>query len=327
MIGKINPENQIQLNFKTIIRLLNFYDLIPVDFKEIKTGVENTSIFLKTNKGKFVLRVYRRNNKTMGEIAQEVEFMNFLRNQGIPTPQIMLNLKGKLISQIKINKVAWNFILMEFVDGKHLISDQHSIIAEVSKYQALIHKAAGKFKKVEKSKNLKDRINEFTVQNKKAEKFLKNNYLWPDIRKIIIQTAQDAKRNFDEINSLPSGLVHLDYDSDNILTKRNKVMAILDFDDLSCQPFIMDLGNSLWWWLFTNKNNDLKLLYKKYLGGYQKYRRLSKKELLFLLLFIKMRNISIAIFDINHDEKKSLKEWKKVLDFDEAVNNLANEKI
>jgi len=173
MTGKINSENQIQLNRKLIIRLLNFYDLTLVDFKEIKTGVENTSIFIKTNKGKFVLRVYRRNNKTKNEITQEVEFMDFLGSQGIPTPQVLSNSKGKLISRIKIDKFTWNYILMQFIDGKHLDSGQYNLIAAVSKYQALMHIAANKFKNPKKFNNLKDRINEFVAQNKKAEMVLK----------------------------------------------------------------------------------------------------------------------------------------------------------
>jgi len=75
---------------------------------------------------------------------------------------------------------------------------------------------------------------------------------------MIDQVTRDIKNNADEISCLPLGLVHLDYDSDNILIKGNKIAAILDFDDLSSQPFIADLGNSLWWWLFTSNNKDLR---------------------------------------------------------------------
>ncbi len=107
MIGKIDAQNQIILNQELVKKLLNFYNLNPVDFKEIKTGVENISVLVKTDKEKFVVRVYRRNNKTLSEITQETECMIFLRNQDVPAPQVLLNAKGESISRTKIDKLFW----------------------------------------------------------------------------------------------------------------------------------------------------------------------------------------------------------------------------
>src|SRR5205085_8717951 len=69
-----------------------------------------------------------------------------------------------------------------------------------------------------------------------------------------------------ELNdSLPKGLSHLDFDIDNVLTKNDRVTAILDFGDMECLPLVSVWGirsgmssskrvAPLHWWLVTYKN-------------------------------------------------------------------------
>ena len=321
MITRIDPQNQIKLNHKIVSEMLGLYDLRLISFKEINSaGVKNISAFLNANKGRLVLKVYRRNNKKLREISQEMRFTDFLKSRGIPIPQVLSNSEGKLVSQIKINKIVWTFILMEFVEGKYLGHNQYDLMPAMAKYQPLMHKASSKFKKAEKFDTLKDAIDTFVIYDKKAEKFLKSNPLYLEIRKAISQVILDLKNNFNEISDLPSGLVNMDYESDNILVNKNKITAILDFDDLSYQPFIADIGVSLWWWLYMNKEKDFKALFNKYLKEYQKHRKLSKKEIEFLPLFIRTRNITVMMYDLNN--KKSQREWKKLLDFDVMVSEV-----
>lgn len=318
MINKVDPQNQIKLNKEIVRKLVSSYNLDLISFKEVNSaGVKNTTAFLNTSKGSLVLKVYRRNNKKLREISQEIVFANFLREYGIPIPQILSNSKGKFVCQKKIDNLTWTYILMECIEGEYLDHNQYGFMSLMAKYQALMHKATCEFKTIGKVRTLKDEISDFVRYEGNAEKFLKKNYFYLEIRKLISNTIFDLRSNFNEISLLPSGLVHMDYESDNILVNKKKITAILDFDDLSYHPFIADMGVSLWWWLFMNRDKNCKVLINKYLKEYQKYRKLSKKEIEYLPLFIQTRNINVLMYDLTN--KRSKKEWKELLDFGEAL--------
>jgi len=109
--------------------------------------------------------------------------MDFLNRECIPVPRVLLNSKGKAISEIKINDVIWFYILMPFVEGKHLAPDQDDLIDESAKYQALMHKAAEKFKKAKRSNDFERSFNGFNIQNKKAGKLLEQEKGCQEIKK------------------------------------------------------------------------------------------------------------------------------------------------
>jgi len=58
----------------------------------------------------------------------------------------------------------------------------------------------------------------------------------------------------------------------------------------------------------------------KYLKEYQFCRKLSRKEIKYLPLFIRIRNINVMMYDLNN--KKSQKEWRGLLDFGEILSIL-----
>lgn len=321
MVLRVDPQNQIKIDKDIVTNLLSLYDFDLISFKEVSSaGVKNVCVFLDTNKGLFVLKVYRNNNKKLKEISQEISFADFMRESSIPIPRVLLNNKGKFVSQKRIDGVVWTYVLMDFAKGEYLNHDQYGFMSSMAKYQALMHKTTGGFKIVGKTRTLKNEIDDFVCYDKKAEEFLKENWFYLRIRKVINNTIFILKNNLGEIKNLPSGLVHMDYESDNILVNKNRITAILDFDDLSYHPFVADIGISLWWWLFMNKDKDCKALLNKYLKEYQKHNKLSKKEIEYLPLFIQMRNIHVLMYDLNY--KKSKKEWKELLDFHDKIDSM-----
>ncbi len=60
---KINPHLQIKPSIGILTKILKQYDLHLVSFKIFKDGIENTSVLISTNLGKFVLRIYQKNRK------------------------------------------------------------------------------------------------------------------------------------------------------------------------------------------------------------------------------------------------------------------------
>ncbi|MFA6513883.1 MAG: phosphotransferase [Patescibacteria group bacterium] len=318
---KLDISNQIKLNEDVIKKLLSVYDVKYQSYKLIKFGIENISAFISTKEGKFVLRVYRNNNKKLSDIKLELEFMAFLRKNGVKTPKIIGNHHKQSLSRKKIDNKFWNYILMEFVDGAHLKYNQINLISSLAKAQAIIHKHTSKFKIISKDyHNFRNRLNSFVSEYKTNKPFIYNKYGEELTIETIEEVVHDLKKNLDALQKLPSGLVHLDYHGSNILVKDNKINGIIDFDDLSFSPFVADLANSLLWWTYLNQTKNIQKIKEKYLLEYQKYRKLSRNELALVALLMRWRNVSVGL-NLENFKRMTKKDWQRITNFDLLLKN------
>jgi len=319
----IKVKDKIKLDDSKAKKFMELYSLEYYSFKPISVGIENTSVIVTTDKGNFVLRIYRRNNKSLIELRNELEFMFFLNKSGMPVPKIIRNKNNELLSRKKEHNNTWNYILMEFVEGEHLKFGQTNFIPALAGYQAEMHKVAQEFRKKrdERFYTLDDELKNFITQFKKSNTFLAKNIRSLEIAEITKEIIKELKENFNQLNKLPSGLVHLDYHGTNILVNRKKVVGIIDFDDLSYQPFIVDLAYSLLWWTYKNRTKNIQIILNQYLYAYQQGRKLSAEELDKIVLFMRLRNIAIRF---NHVYLKNItsREWSEILDFDKDLKNI-----
>ena len=114
----------------------------------------------------------------------------------------------------------------------------------------------------------------------------------------------------------------MDYDSSNILIKNGKISGIIDFDDITDSPLLIDLGFSLWWWLFFNFEKSNLKVGKEYVKSYSKNRTLTEKEKDLLSFVIRVRNmILLCLLFINHSSKIQYKKIKSALVLDTILIN------
>src|SRR5205823_589663 len=111
-------------------------------------------------------------------------------------------------------------------------------------------------------------------------------------------------------DSLPNGLSHFDLDIENILTKHDRVTAILDFGDIECMALVVCLGYTLWDVLFE-KGGSPELV-TRYLQKYQGVRQLNQSEQDVLLRIILFRHYVITTVRIHFGNFSHN-------DFDEAI--------
>jgi Ser/Thr protein kinase RdoA (MazF antagonist) len=78
-------------------------------------------------------------------------------------------------------------------------------------------------------------------------------------------------------NKLPQGPIHVDIKADNELFIGDKLTGIIDFGNFYRGPLILDVGKTIIFNCIKN-NNINKEMMKKFLMGYEKYRKLTKKE-------------------------------------------------
>ena len=241
----------------------------------------------------------------------------------VPVVKVLKNQSGSYLTKFSnFSEKAWRVILMEYVKGEHLKSSQINLIPTFAKYQAKMHIVADSFERT-KNNFLGKMVSWLENESKEALRNIDEAKLRREYASISAEILSEAKRRIKEINALPFGMVHLDYDSDNLIVSQKQIKAILDFDDISSQPFILDTANSLWWWLFFNPLKIHTKIISLYFKTYNKYRLLSKREKDFLPFFIRMRNITLAAaLFVNVKEKRNLHLLRKALKADKLFKEI-----
>ena len=264
---KLDPHNHITPTHESVQQLLVPYDLELVSFVAATSGIENTTLIVDCTKSKFVLRVYRKHNKDNTRIELESRFASYLHKHEVRVPQITPNAAGEQFSLVELDDTVWQVMLMEFVPGQHADSYSEQLLQEMAAAQAKMHFLANEFD----GESLLPPILEH-----QEGVFLKQIDFGSLINSELIEFLERAKTFHTTLDSsLPTGLCHLDYDRDNILSdKDGGIAAILDFDDLAPAPFVLDLGYTLWEIWYTNNKEAAD----RYLILYEQLRPLSKLE-------------------------------------------------
>lgn len=288
---KLNPKAQIKLRRATLTLILKNYNLKLISFKIAKGGIENTTALVTTDKGRFALRVYRKNKKKIGDIKQELEFMLYLQKHDLPVPTVFANTHGALVTEFKIQGNTWKSVLMELMNGVHAKTYSDALIKDYAQTQARMHKLGMRFAKSQPKRKKLDTL--------KEGEFIKNIKLHKLEKQEVLDILQRAKNFIVRLdNKLPRGFNHLDYDHANTLVKNNKLSAILDFDDLTYSPVVVCLSYTLWDVLYTT-NSKLELQkFRLYLKEYQKIRTLKSTEVRYLKDIMIFRNYVIGALEV-----------------------------
>ena len=82
----------------------------------MEEGVENAAYLIKTNKEKFVVKVFVQNVGPKERIIKEVKLCNFLIKNGINVPEIIQSKRGEFVEEISINNFKFFMFLMVHQD-------------------------------------------------------------------------------------------------------------------------------------------------------------------------------------------------------------------
>lgn len=136
---KLNPDDQFNANKKSVQAVLERYALELVSFVAAKSGVENTTLLVGTDKGKFALRIYRQNKKSDAAIQEEIRFTNFLVQNKLPIPKIIPTSQKEYLTHTSVDNLHWQVILMEYAAGVHAKHYSMPLINSMATTQAQMH--------------------------------------------------------------------------------------------------------------------------------------------------------------------------------------------
>ncbi len=293
---KLNPQDQFTPSQSNVKAVLDCYGLELKSFEAAKSGIENTTLLVSTDGGEFVLRIYRQNKKTDTLIEEEIKFTKFLGHNKLPVPVIIPNLKKEYLTQIKLDALQWQVILMEKMWGDHAKHYSMQLVKSMALVQAKMHLMSEGF-----------------IYDKRALPALK------ELRETVI-IKQIEKDGLDERlvafldraqkytvllpSTLPSGICHMDYSKGNVLVENGgDVSAVLDFDDMEAAPYAVCLGFALYHLILGEAGSDE---WQKYLQQYQTTRKLNQEEINILPAVALFRHYfigSLQIFNSHRGEE------------------------
>lgn len=291
---KLNPKGQFAPTVENLSEILSQYSRSLKSFELARSGIENCTVFVDTDGGRFVLRVYRQSNKTEDDIQLEAEFVDYLHGQDIPVAVPIKSQAGLSVTKVSINQKDWFVILMPEMPGAHGESYTPELMTTLAQLQAKMHLAATTFKHETKPAQTYNELREgFFIKQ------ITNLGQLDEQTSAFVDRA--AAYSVQLSDTLPSGYCHLDYDNGNVLSDGNQVTAVLDFDDLSFTPFVHCLAYTIWDIVFEKGIGAIQA----YCMEYEKVRPLTDHERAMLIPIILFRHYVIGCKDIVDEQMSS----------------------
>jgi Ser/Thr protein kinase RdoA (MazF antagonist) len=289
-MNKLSPENLFVPSEKNVRAILARYNLPLTRFEQATSGIENLTLIVWSQRQEYVLRVYPQNKKSDADILLELDFMSQLRQNGLPVPAIIPSADNQPLVICDFGNKKWQSVLMEHAEGVQLTAYTPAVLDDMASLQARMHTIGEKYAKTHNISSERSALRESYVPDDMLKNSTEDSYF-----RDFLQRVNSFAVEFND--SLPKGLSHFDFDIDNVLTKDDRVTAILDFGDMECMPLVVCLGYTLWDVLFE-QGGSLESM-ARYLQKYQEVRQLNQSEKEILLQIILFRHYLITTVRIH----------------------------
>lgn len=258
-----SASSEFNVTHDNLALMLGAYGVKEFKFHQLHNGSSSYTFLIKVREKVVVLRIYKKGKKDDAQIKNEFTFINFLSARGINVPHVIKNLKGEIVSRTMIDKTSWQYILMPYESGQHPKTYTTSLIQNMAKIQAKVHKLGL----------------DYASQQKEQKSEPK--------RKGMLSLL---------LHPAPKGFSHFDFDASNILVDGDTITCILDFEGMRYDPLIVCVFFTLT--RIYDSQTSLKDL-QLYLGQYQNIRPLNIFEKTILSFALVLRYKSPKLFLIH----------------------------
>lgn len=255
--------------------------------KMLKTS-GNISYMVKTKNKDYLLRLSPLGPRwrSKEEIEAELELIEYLAKKSFPVIIPVKNIEDREI-------ISWknhSGYLRMFISGKAKLNPRKEDIKKFGKLLGRYHSLIENYKTKNKRKHefgLAETLEYFKSKKRLISKGGAGNFAKKFEEEILL---------LDFPKNLPAGMVHEDPGKRHILWKKNKIMAVIDFDRCYYGKLILDLAQACRGWCFAGNwkkwsNENFKVL----LEGYSKRRKLTKLEKKFLFNAIEFAILERAL--------------------------------
>ena len=307
-----------EVSFEELETLLERYDIgVPLSFKGIAEGIENSNFYLQTDRGAFILTLYEKR-----VAAEDLPFflglMEHLAKAGVHCPLPVKTRDGQ--SLVSLNRR--NAAIVTFLTGIALRRPDVAHCAAGGAALAGLHKAGEGFA-------LK-RANALGPAGWRplAESIHGADTIEDGLDALINSSLENITAAWPR--ELPSGVIHADFFPDNILFVGDAVGGVIDFY-FACNDFyVYDLATMLNSWCFELDGSYNITKGQAVISAYRAARPLSEAEIAALPVLMRgaaLRFLLTRTYDwLNQDPNamvrvKDPREYSKKLRFHNKVKH------
>jgi len=307
------------VSFEDLEVLLSGYDIgVPLTFKGIAEGVENSNFYLQTDRGAFILTLYEKRVKT-GDLPFFLGLMSHLAARGIRCPQPERDSKGQASSMLKGRAAA----ILTFLNGISLRRPEARHCQAAGAALASFHSAGKDFSLT--------RANALSVagwHELATATVTRAEAVQGGLGGLITESLSDLERDWPR--DLPMGVVHADLFPDNVLFMGDSVSGLIDFYFACNDMLAYDLAVLLNSWCFESDGAYNVTKGKAAIAGYRSGRTMSEAEIVAMPLLMRgaaLRFLLTRLYDwLNPDPSalvrpKDPREYSRKLRFHLAVKS------
>lgn len=236
-------------------------------------GYQSPKVAVTTLLGKFVIAKNKLSNKkdviskSKISLQYEIDMLNSLFN--LPVPEYLLSKNKKFIEQFEKDYVT----VYKYIIGTSPKKFTEKMIYDLGMFLGEFHKQGKKF-----NKKLKVRRKFYDLNPRVIKKMmpLVNKQSNELLKSVVQKVKNGVEKNRPPIN-LPIGPIHVDISANNLLYQKNNLSGVIDFGNFYIGEYMIDIGKTIMFTCCQNGKLNKKFL-NKFIQGYQKFRKLNKKE-------------------------------------------------
>lgn len=259
--------------------IIQEYGLVKVGKIEPILTSGNISYLIEANSEKYFLRLCPEGDRwrSKEEIAAELELIGYLNKHNFPVPCPIAKRNGETIIEYD-NKFGY---LRKYQSNADILEPDIKQAGEFGRVVGWFHSLVDGYR----TKNKREHIWDLkTTQDNFLEVkdfILKSNFPKPDI---FVERLEKELFSLSFPDNLPQGMLHEDLGKRHVLWQAGKISCVIDFDRCYYGKLILDLGQALRGWCFTdNWQNWSSQKFGSLIKGYSEKRKLTdlEKEYLF----------------------------------------------
>jgi Ser/Thr protein kinase RdoA (MazF antagonist) len=287
-MNKTFPVTHSILSTEALITdLLPHYDIEPpTDCRFLQPGLNDTFL-VNTQGNKYILRVYRKDWRSLDEILYELEVLLHLQRSGISVSVPIARKDGDLVCSVMAPEGLRYVVLFTYAPGKEPIyeTEKEQEAYLYGKAVAKVHRATDIFQSSHQRFSI-DLEYLLDVPMRSIEPFLAHR---PDDWKYMLMLAEKLRIGIEDLplNDLEVGFCHGDFHSGNAHLDRDGQITFFDFDCCGMGWRSYDIGNFRW---NSRLNKKDKEMWPSFLRGYTEERHLNDLDIQTTRYFVPIRH-------------------------------------
>jgi homoserine kinase type II len=295
------------VSFEDLEGLLRGYDVgVPLSFKGIAEGVENSNFYLQTDRGGYFLTLYEKRVRE-SDLPYFLGLMAHLAARGIACPEPVRRRDGAQWSELNGRPAA----LVTFLNGLSLRRPEAVHCAAAGAALAQLHDAGMSFE-LQRPNALGPEgwrgLVEKTAEGADA--------IEPGLRALVAEAYDGLVRSWPD--GLPQGVIHADLFPDNVLFMNAAVSGLIDFYFACNDALAYDLAVMLNAWCFESDGSYNITKGKSLIAAYRQGRELTGREAEALPILARgaaLRFLLTRLYDRIHHDPDALVRPKEPRDF------------